>query len=89
MKIIKSTFKAILLTSLLSLSIPGIAQAVNVNTASAEALADSLNGVGIKKATAIIEWRSEHGNFASLDDLDKVKGIGSKTLARNKDDIEF
>ncbi len=89
MKAIKFTLNALLLSSLFALSIPSIAQAVNVNTADAQVLSDSLNGVGIKKATAIIEWRTEHGNFSSLDDLDQVKGIGPKTLARNKDDIEF
>jgi competence protein ComEA len=89
MKSIKYTLNALLLTLLLAFSLPSLAQAVNVNTADAQTLADSLNGIGIKKASAIIQWRTEHGNFASLDDLDQVKGIGPKILARNKDDIEF
>ena len=61
---------------------------VNINTADAVAL-ESLKGIGPAKAADIISYRSEHGNFASVDDLTKVKGIGPKTLESIKADIEL
>lgn len=48
---------------------------VNVNTATAEQL-QQLDGIGPKLAQAIIDARP----FAAVDDLDRVKGIGKKTL---------
>lgn len=55
-------------------------QQVNINTADAATLAGSLRGVGIKKAEAIVAYRSEHGPFKSVDELVNVKGIGDKML---------
>ena len=54
---------------------------INVNTASNEQLA-AIKGIGVKKAQAIIDYREEHGNFARLNDLIKVKGIGESTLKK-------
>ncbi len=56
---------------------------ININTASMGELA-TLHGVGAKTAHAIIEYRQTHGAFASIDDLTKVKGIGVKTLEKNR-----
>ena len=56
---------------------------ININTASMGELA-TLHGVGAKTAHAIIEYRQTHGAFASIDDLTKVKGIGAKTLEKNR-----
>ena len=67
----------------------GIEITVNVNQASAQELADLLSGVGIKKAEAIIEYRSQNGDFKSADDLVNVKGIGSATLEKNRERIEL
>ena len=50
---------------------------VNVNTADAEVLAE-LPGIGPAKAAAIIAYREEHGPFASLEELDEVKGISAR-----------
>ena len=55
-------------------------QPVNINTADAATLAGSLRGVGMKKAEAIVAYRSEHGPFKSVDELINVKGIGEKML---------
>jgi len=52
---------------------------VNVNTASSTEL-ESLPGIGPSKAGAIIQYRTEHGQFTSLTDLDNVPGIGPATL---------
>ncbi|MPQ75476.1 ComEA family DNA-binding protein [Hydrogenovibrio sp. JE_KL2] len=63
------------------------ASPVNINSASAEKIATSLNGIGQKKAEAIVAYRNEHGKFMAVSDLAKVKGIGTKTLANNEADI--
>jgi len=54
---------------------------VNINTADATAL-ESLNGVGESLAAAIIQYRTEHGPFTSVDQLDDVSGIGPATLEK-------
>jgi competence protein ComEA len=59
--------------------------AVNINTASAEALASALNGVGIAKAYRIVEYREAHGPFEAVDELSEVKGIGDALVTRNRD----
>ncbi len=53
---------------------------VNVNTADAGALT-ALPGIGDGKAAAIVQHRTDHGNFASCDALDDVTGIGPATLS--------
>lgn len=59
--------------------------AVDINNADQEELS-SLNGVGIKKADAIIKYRKNHC-FDSVDELIEVKGIGSKTVEKNRDNL--
>jgi competence protein ComEA len=63
--------------------VPGTAGGtmVNVNTADQTTL-ETLNGVGPALATAIIQYRTEHGPFASVDQLDDVSGIGPATLEK-------
>ena len=56
---------------------------MNVNTASAEELAQAMNGVGLKKAQAIVSYREEYGPFKSLEDLQQVPGMGSSLVERN------
>ena len=46
------------------------AQPVNVNSASAEDIADSLKGVGTNKAEAIVEYRNANGKFKHVDELE-------------------
>lgn len=60
---------------------------VDVNSADAQMLAASLQGVGPKVASAIVEYRKRHGPYKTVDDLLNVKGIGPKTLEKNKSDI--
>lgn len=52
---------------------------INVNTANQKEL-EAVKGIGPAKAKAILDYRAKHGPFKSIDDLDKVKGIGKKTL---------
>ena len=59
---------------------------ININTASAEELVQ-LNGIGPKKAAAIVEFREIRGPFEKPEDFMEVPGIGPKTFEANKDRI--
>ena len=63
--------------------------AVNINTADAKSLAEELNGISAKKAQAIVDYRTEHGDFKTIESLTEVKGIGLKTVEKNRDAIEL
>lgn len=65
------------------------AYGVNINTASAEELSEAMNGVGIKKAQAIVQHRKEFGPFKSLEQLLDVPGIGASLLERNRSRIKW
>ncbi|WP_070967427.1 ComEA family DNA-binding protein [Vibrio sonorensis] len=67
----------------------GIEITVNVNTASAEELAELLKGVGTKKAQEIVKYREEHGPYKDAIDLQKVKGIGSKLVSDNQGRLRY
>lgn len=57
---------------------------VRINTASVAEL-EELPGIGPKTAQAIVDYRSTHGSFASVEDILEVKGIGEVTLERIRD----
>ncbi len=61
--------------------------AIDINTASEKELI-SLNGIGIKKASAIIKYR-ELNCFENIAELGKVKGIGQKTFEKNIDNLNL
>ena len=75
--------------SIVALVLPALALAgpVNINTADAEALSRELTGIGMAKAEAIVRYREQHGAFDVPEALLKVKGIGPRVLAANRDDI--
>ncbi len=86
--------KSINIKSLLTILATGLfsiwawaAQPVNVNTASAEELAEALKGVGMSKAEAIVNYRNEYGEFKHIDELVNVKGIGIRTVDINREYI--
>nr|WP_201560772.1 MULTISPECIES: ComEA family DNA-binding protein [Psychrobacter] len=56
---------------------------VNINRASEGELV-SLDGIGSSKAQAIILYREMFGDFKTVDELAKVKGIGAKTVEKNR-----
>jgi len=60
---------------------------VDINKADAATIAKELNGIGLSKAQAIVAWREKNGSFKSVDDLRKIKGIGAKTLEKNRSNI--
>ena len=58
-----------------------VSKRVNVNTANVAELIE-LNGIGTKKAQAIVAYREKHGKFNSIEELTAISGIGDKFLAR-------
>ncbi|HEY5645794.1 MAG TPA: ComEA family DNA-binding protein [Pseudomonadales bacterium] len=73
------------------LAAPAFAEpdSVNVNAADAETLAAVLDGVGLARAQAIIEYREAHGSFKDVYDLANVKGIGDRTIELNEERIRL
>ena len=59
---------------------------VDINKASLKEL-QSLKGIGMSKAMAIVSFRKMH-KFKSIEDITKVKGIGKKLFAKIKDQVE-
>lgn len=55
------------------------AEKVNLNTADAETI-QYIPGVGPSKAEKIVEIRTQNGKFASMDDIDAIKGFGERTM---------
>ncbi|WP_025120347.1 MULTISPECIES: ComEA family DNA-binding protein [unclassified Serratia (in: enterobacteria)] len=62
---------------------------VSINQADAEALASVLNGVGLKKAQAIVRYREQNGPFSEIDQLQEVPGIGPSLVERNRDRLKM
>lgn len=83
MKLLHTLF----LTTILLFSSAAFAGKININDASAEQIASAMTGIGESKAKAIVDYRSSHGKFKSVQDLENVDGIGSKTVEKNKDKI--
>ncbi len=77
-----------LAAAMLLLSPLAFAGQVDINTADAETISAELNGIGLSKAKAIVEYRKKHGPFRSVEDVTLVKGIGERTLERNRKDIK-
>jgi competence protein ComEA len=71
----------------LGLLLMGAAQAsdrIDINTADASTLQQGLANVGPHKAEAIVAYRRQHGHFLRVEDLTRVKGIGTATVERNR-----
>ncbi len=59
---------------------------VNINTAGLTEL-ETLNGIGSSKAQAIIDYRTQNGAFATIEEIMNVSGIGQATFNNIKDFI--
>lgn len=59
------------------------ANKISLNQASVDQL-QQLQGVGLKKAQAIVAYRQKQGAFKSIDELQQVRGIGPAIFAKNK-----
>lgn len=84
----KFIFISTILASLISAPTVFAGEIININKADIAAL-DSLDGIGEKKAEAIVAYRTEHGEFKSLEDLKEVPGIGDKLYDKVKDSISL
>jgi competence protein ComEA len=62
----------------------GTAGPIDLNTATLAEL-DTLPGVGPVLAQRILDWRTQHGQFASVDQLSDVPGIGDSRMAQLRD----
>ncbi len=62
---------------------------VNVNQASAEQLAEVLDGVGMTRAEAIVQYRESYGKFERIEELLMVRGIGETVLESNRNKISL
>lgn len=84
MKIITKTLALITIYGLSSFAL-----ALNINTADAETMSQELKGIGMVKAEAIVNFRTEHGPFSQPNDLIAVPGIGPKILESIQDQLTF
>lgn len=78
--VISSCFTMLLLMA----SVSALAGPIDINTADADTLASTLTGIGVAKAEAIVAYREANGPFKRLDELVNVKGVGEKTLEKNR-----
>ena len=63
------------------------AEKVNINTADAATIDRVMVNIGPAKAEAIVAHRKANGAFRSVDQLALVKGVGLKTIEKNRDRI--
>lgn len=85
-----NTLKTLFSSLILSLALAGAAiagETVNINTADAATIDRVLVNVGPAKADAIVAYRKANGAFRSAEQLAMVKGIGLKTVEKNRDRI--
>ncbi len=59
---------------------------IDINSAPAHELR-FLDGIGEARAQDIIEYRNEYGPFKSVDELQKISGIGASTVNRIRPDV--
>ncbi len=88
MKLFATTLKSLALSLLLATS-AFAADKVNINTADAATIDAVLLNVGPSKAQAIVDYRKTNGAFKSAEELALVKGIGLKTVEKNRERIEL
>lgn len=84
------SFALVAKSLVLSLLLTGTAlaaESVNVNTADAATIDRVMLNVGPSKAQAIVDYRDANGAFRSAEQLAMVKGIGLKTIEKNRDRI--
>lgn len=84
--IVKSLMLSLLLAGT-ALTAAFAAEKVNINTADAATLDRVLVNIGPAKAEAIVEHRKANGAFRSAEQLALVKGVGLKTIEKNRDRI--
>lgn len=73
----------LLIVALLSSVALWASEIINVNSATQKDL-ETLKGVGPVIAERIVQYRESYGNFSSIDELEKIKGISSAWVEKNK-----
>ena len=73
------------LAILMSFSSWCLAETVDINSADAQTIAKYVKGVGPSRAESIVKYRDAHGGFKDVTELMKIKGIGDRIVAMNKD----
>ena len=68
-----------------SCNLAAAAEPVDINSADAATLVATIDGVGIKRAQAIVAFRQQNGPFKPVDVLSQIRGIGDKTIAASKE----
>jgi competence protein ComEA len=81
--------KYLLFISFLTITSLCYAESVNINTADAQTIATEIKGIGTVKAEAIVAYRTQHGAFKSIDELQNVKGIGARLIEQNKEKLSL
>lgn len=82
------SMRSLIVALVLSLvCIAAFASPVDINSATAEEIAEAMVGIGQSKAEAIVTFRNQNGAFKNIDDLVLVKGIGEKTVEKNRENI--
>lgn len=76
----------LLLALFIALAVPVANAALNLNTATKEELV-ALSGIGPSKAQVILDYRTQHGGFKSVDELKDVKGIGARRFEKLKAEL--
>ncbi|MGQ5524588.1 ComEA family DNA-binding protein [Chitinimonas sp. PSY-7] len=80
----KALFASVL--AALALAVLPAMAVVDINKGTAAEL-EALPGIGPKKAQAIVDYRSKNGPFKTVEDMEKVKGIGKATVEKLRKDI--
>ena len=57
---------------------------VNINLADVGELAENIHGIGPRLAQAFVNYRAQHGDFGSIDELVGVRGIGLTIIKANR-----
>ena len=79
--------KKLFLALIMCVALAGTAAAVvNINTATKEELT-TIKGIGDKRAQEIIDYRKKNGDFKSVDELEKVPGIGPGTMKQIRSQV--
>lgn len=60
---------------------------VNINTASAQEMADNLDGIGPALGQRIVDYRNSNGMFKDIEEIKNVSGIGDKRFEAIKEKI--
>ncbi|MEY3746592.1 MAG: hypothetical protein RL194_51 [Pseudomonadota bacterium] len=76
----------LVIASLLAFSIAPAWAAVDINSATVAEL-EAVNGIGPKKAQAIVDYRKKNGAFKSVDELENVKGLGKASIDKMRADL--